>query len=116
MPSYSFTSTSCTPARRNRLAAARTPLPHAPTGSSAPATNSAGNPFGTFAAPEEALEAIIDKYPMKDRILKAPDGGSGSHPNSAYAPGAKIIPKGDMSTFGANLEAIAKGEVTVAAQ
>lgn len=31
---------------------------------------------GTFAAPEEALEAIIDKYPMKDRILKAPDGGS----------------------------------------
>ena len=71
---------------------------------------------GTFAAPEEALEAIIDKYPMKDRILKAPDGGSGSHPNSAYAPGAKIIPKGDMSTFGANLEAIAKGEVTVAAQ
>ena len=71
---------------------------------------------GTFAAPEEALEAIIDKYPMKDRILKAPDGGSGSHPNSAYAPGAKIIPKGDMSAFGANLEAIAKGEVTVAAQ
>lgn len=62
---------------------------------------------GTFAAPEEALEAIIDKYPMKDRILKAPDGGSGSHPNSAYAPGAKIIPKGDMSAFGANLEAIA---------
>jgi len=53
---------------------------------------------------------------MKDRILKAPDGGSGSHPNSAYAPGAKIIPKGDMSAFGANLEAIAKGEVTVAAQ
>ena len=71
---------------------------------------------GTFAAPEEALEAIIDKYPMKDRILKAPDGGSGSHPNAAYAPGAKIIPKGDMSAFGANLEAIAKGEVTVAAQ
>ena len=62
---------------------------------------------GTFAAPEEALEAIIDKYPMKDRILKAPDGGSGSHPNAAYAPGAKIIPKGDMSAFGANLEAIA---------
>ena len=31
-------------------------------------------------------------------------------------PGAKIIPKGDMSAFGANLEAIAKGEVTVAAQ
>ena len=62
---------------------------------------------GTFAAPEEALEAIIDKYPMKDRILKAPDGGSGSHPNSAYAPGAKIIPNGDMSAFGANLEAIA---------
>ena len=71
---------------------------------------------GTLATPEEALEAIIDKYPMKDRILKAPDGGSGSHPNAAYAPGAKIIPKGDMSAFGANLEAIAKGEVTVAAQ
>ena len=50
MPSYSFTSTSCTPARRNRSAAARTPLPRAPTGSSAPATNSTGNPFGTFAA------------------------------------------------------------------
>ena len=76
----------------------------------------ASAPESCAAAPEEALEAIIDKYPMKDRILKAPDGGSGSHPNSAYAPGAKIIPKGDMSAFGANLEAIAKGEVTVAAQ
>ena len=73
---------------------------------------------GTFAAPEEALEAIIDKYPMKDRILKAPDGGSGSHPNSAYAPGAKIIPKGDLAGLRSHLEAIAltiiaKGEVTV---
>lgn len=39
---------------------------------------------GTFAAPEETLEAIIDKYPMKDRILKAPDGGSDSHSNAVY--------------------------------
>ena len=51
----------------------------------------------TFATPEEALETIIDKYPMKDRILKAPDGGSGSHPNAAYAPGAKVIPKGEVT-------------------
>lgn len=47
---------------------------------------------------------------MKDRILKAPDGGSGSHPNSAYVPRPKVIPKGDMSAFGANLEAIARAK------
>lgn len=76
---------------------------------------SRANP-GTFATPEEALEDIIDKYPMKDRILKTAPGGSGSQGNVSYVPGGKVIPKGDMSAFGANLEAIAKGEVTVAAQ
>ena len=35
---------------RYRSAAARTPSPHAPTGSSAPATNSSGRFFGTAAA------------------------------------------------------------------
>ena len=49
---------------------------------------------GTFAAPEEALEAIIDKYPMKDRILKAPDGGSGSHPQLRVRPRRKNHPQG----------------------
>lgn len=53
---------------------------------------------------------------MKDRILKTAPGGSGSQGNVSYVPGGKVIPKGDMSAFGANLEAIAKGEVTVAAQ
>lgn len=71
---------------------------------------------GTFAVSEEALETTIGRCPIKDRILKAPDGGSGSHPNAACAPGVKIIPKGDMNAFRTNLEAIAKGEVTVAAQ
>lgn len=72
---------------------------------------------GTFAAPEEALEAIIGQYPMKDRVLKAPEGGSGSTGSASYASGGtKVIPKGDMAAFGANLEAIAKGDVTVAAR
>lgn len=76
---------------------------------------SRANP-GTFATPEEALEDIIDKYPMKDRILKTTPGGSGSQGNASYVPGGKVIPKGDMNAFGANLEAIAKGEITVAAR
>ena len=33
---------------------------------------------GELATPEEALEAIIEAYPLKDRILKAPGGGSGA--------------------------------------
>lgn len=76
---------------------------------------SRANP-GTFATPEEALEDIIDKYPMKDRILKTAPGGSGSRGNAAYAPGGRVIPRGDAVAFGDNLEAIAKGEVTVAAR
>ena len=38
---------------------------------------SRANP-GELATPEEALEAIIEAYPLKDRILKAPGGGSGA--------------------------------------
>ena len=35
---------------------------------------------GELAGFEESLKAMIDAYPMKDRILKAPEnGGSGSH-------------------------------------
>jgi len=33
---------------------------------------------GELATPEEALEAIIEAYPLKDRILKAPGGGPGT--------------------------------------
>lgn len=48
---------------------------------------------GTFAAPEEALEAIIDKYPMNDRILKAPDGGSAAIPTPRTPPAQKSSPR-----------------------
>lgn len=69
---------------------------------------------GTLASPEEALETLIEEYPLKDRILRPVPGGSDSRRSEAPTGGGKVIPHGDMRAFGANLEAIARGEVTVA--
>lgn len=69
---------------------------------------------GTLALPEEALETLIEEYPLKDRILRPVQGGADSRRSETHTGGGKVIPHGDMKAFGANLEAIAKGEVTVA--
>jgi len=42
---------------------------------------------GNHATPEEALETIIESYQFKDRILRAPDGGSGTHPGAGVGGG-----------------------------
>ncbi len=47
---------------------------------------------GEIASFDEALETIIDSYPMKDRILKGSGGrGSGAPGNSGGAGGAKVM-------------------------
>ena len=69
---------------------------------------------GTVAESEEVLETLIDNYPLKDRILRPVPGGSDTRRSEAPVGNGKVIPHGDMKAFGANLEAIAKGEVTVA--
>ena len=40
---------------------------------------------GSYATFDEALSTIIDKYPMKDKIMKAEPGGSGTPPGSGSA-------------------------------
>ena len=51
------------------------------------------NPGG-LADFDEALTTIIDKYPMKDKIMKADPGGSGTPSRSGNQPkGKKIIPR-----------------------
>ena len=50
---------------------------------------------------------------MKDRILKAPDGGSGSHPNFMHRPG-EIIPGGRHERLSSQPQHAA-GEVIAAA-
>jgi hypothetical protein len=52
---------------------------------------------GEIAPFEEALQTIIDQYPMKDRILKAPPGGSGSPPGGGTPPGGGPGPSRDTA-------------------
>lgn len=49
---------------------------------------SRANP-GKLATPEECIEAIINAYPMKDRIMKAAPGGSGTPQTGYNAPSDK---------------------------
>lgn len=68
---------------------------------------------GELADFDEAFSTIVDAYPMKDRILKASgQSGSGAHGGGGHD-GIKTISKDDPMAFGNNLEAIAKGEMTV---
>lgn len=46
---------------------------------------------GELASPDEALEAIIEAYPLKDRILKSPGGGPGTQGNGGGGSGG--LPK-----------------------
>lgn len=68
---------------------------------------------GTIASPEEAVQAIIERYPMKDGIMRPLNGGSGSSQSTAGGKG-HTISKSDPVEFGKNLEAIATGKATVA--
>ena len=72
--------------------------------------------FGEPADFEEALAAVIDAYPHKDRIMLAGvSSGSGSQGNKQHPQtiGKKVISAEDVKGFSQNLEAIAKGEVIV---
>ncbi len=51
---------------------------------------------GEIASPEEALEAIIDAYQMKDRILKSPGGGAGTQGGSGGGAGGKTMLRADF--------------------
>lgn len=66
---------------------------------------------GELAEFDEAMNRIIDAYPMKDAILyksqgSGASGGGGTHRGS-------VVKSGDQEAFGKNLEAIAKGEMQV---
>ena len=52
---------------------------------------------GQLATFDEALTEIIDQYPMKDRILKGPAGGSGSNSTPANS-GHGVKAKKDLRT------------------
>lgn len=71
--------------------------------------------YGETADFDEALETIIDQYPMKDRILKA--GQSGGPPASGNLTTGglsnKAINRNDQNAFIDNIEAIAKGKIKV---
>ena len=56
---------------------------------------SRANP-GTPASDDEAIETLIGAYPMKDRILKAPDGGSGTNGGTGGNGGGKTISRSDF--------------------
>ena len=56
---------------------------------------SRANP-GTHASDDEAIETLIGAYPMKDRILKAPDGGSGTNGGTGGNGGGKTISRSDF--------------------
>jgi hypothetical protein len=60
---------------------------------------------------DEAMEEILNKYPMKDAIMQKSHGtgagGSGSFSR------AQTIARGDQKAFGDNLEAIASGKIVV---
>jgi len=67
---------------------------------------------GEPASFEEAIEVIIEKYPMKDRIMSAGhQGGHNSQGNRGNAGNGKVVDRADMKAFSDNLEAIASGEV-----
>lgn len=66
---------------------------------------------GELAHFDEAMERIIDNYPMKDQILHK-STGSGSLGGGNHHRG-QVIKSGDQEAFGNNLEAIAKGDIQV---
>jgi hypothetical protein len=61
---------------------------------------SRSNP-GEPATIDEALMEIVDKYPMKDRILKAPGGGGGAGGGGGggHQQGANVLPRGQFESL-----------------
>ena len=51
---------------------------------------------GELASPEEALEALIEAYPMKERILKSPGGGAGTQGGNSGGAGGKTMRRADF--------------------
>ena len=79
-----------------------------------------GNPIysrtkpGEIAEFDEALEILYETYPHKENYRKGSGhSGSGMQGGKGGAQGAKTISRDDPMAFGNNLEAIAKGEMTV---
>lgn len=74
--------------------------------------------FGEPASFEEALEVIIDQYPMKEKIMAAnPGSGPGVKGNTDFSKGnGTLIDPGDKDAFAGNIEKIANGEVKVATE
>ena len=60
---------------------------------------------------DEAMDIIIETYPMKDRILQKSLGSGGTGSGGSYR--EPTIMKGDQAAFSDNLEAIAAGKVKV---
>lgn len=56
---------------------------------------------GSLANFDEALSEIIEKYPMRDKIMKADPGGSGTPSQSGNSPkGKKTIPRSQFDKMG----------------
>lgn len=55
---------------------------------------------GEAASFDEALQVIVDSYPMKDRILKAPGGGSGATGGAGHSGGGKTRSRSEFDALG----------------
>ncbi len=75
--------------------------------------------MGEIADVDEALEIIIDSYPHKDSILKAPDhSGSGNGGGGGNRGGGRTVTRGEFNKLGpsqqaATAEQARKGELTI---
>ena len=70
--------------------------------------------YGELADFDEALETIIEKYPMKDRILKAGHaGGPPASGNAGQSGSTHGVNRNDQDAFIKNIEDIAKGKLKV---
>lgn len=54
---------------------------------------------GEAASFDEALQAIVDSYPMKDRILRVPGGGSGATGGAGSSGGGKTRTRAEFETL-----------------
>lgn len=82
--------------------------------------DASGNPLYSRVKPgepadfDEALGMMVDAYPNKNQILKAPGGpGGGSKAGDKGGGGGGTVVAGDDAAFLANLDKIASGEIKV---
>jgi len=63
---------------------------------------------------EEAMSVIIDKYPMKQRIMRdIPGSGPDAKGNTGVSTDGKTILRSDKDAFSQNIDKIASGEIRV---